>query len=97
MPLKLLRNEAEAASLYYCAVQTEVSGGDKSKSLGRPRFSGIGHVYAGLSDEEVEVCFPILGTLPDTWQLKAGLIVICGRFILLVFCACAAADVERSL
>ncbi|CAL8471705.1 g11247 [Coccomyxa elongata] len=44
-----------AAAAEASASATEVSGGDKSKSLGRPRFSGIGHVYAGLSDEEVEV------------------------------------------
>ncbi len=37
------------------AVQTEAAGGVNPKSPGRPRFSGIGHVYAGLSDEEVEV------------------------------------------
>ncbi|BDA47090.1 probable Laminin-like protein epi-1 at N-terminal half [Coccomyxa sp. Obi] len=44
-----------AAAAEASASVTEVSGGDKSKSPGRPRFSGIGHVYAGLSDEEVEV------------------------------------------
>lgn len=36
-------------------MQSEASSGDNPKSPGRPRFSGIGHVYAGLSDEEVEV------------------------------------------
>lgn len=28
------------------------------KAVGRPRLSSIGHVYAGLSDEEVEVSAP---------------------------------------
>jgi hypothetical protein len=27
-------------------------------AVGRPRLSSIGHVYAGLSDEEVEVSAP---------------------------------------
>ena len=68
---KLGRSESGAARLKcVCAVQTEVSGGDKSRSPGRPRFSGIGHVYAGLSDEEVEVCSPMLGPLLETWHLQ---------------------------
>lgn len=75
-----------------CAVQTEVSGGDKSKSLGRPRFSGIGHVYAGLSDEEVEVCSPLLGIPRDMAPeiFLSRLIVVCSRSTSLVFCLCHA-------
>ncbi|KAK9918082.1 hypothetical protein WJX75_001065 [Coccomyxa subellipsoidea] len=44
-----------AAAAEASASVSEASSGDNPKSPGRPRFSGIGHVYAGLSDEEVEV------------------------------------------
>ena len=38
----------------------------ESKAVGRPRLSSTGHVYAGLSDEEVEVSLNLRQTMSGT-------------------------------
>jgi hypothetical protein len=54
-------------------VQAEASTSrEVGKGLSRPRFSGIGHVYAGLSDEELEVCCSASLSMGSLQQPSSG-------------------------